>query len=254
MAQVWDLSSDDILAAHQLRGQAFFQGGYLAAAQAEFALVQKMALVLNLAVEETEINSLSLAKGRHQRDECLDFFVRRAFYIDAEGIHAAHMKSIHGICAKDHSPSEIQAWGTRPFHPQHRLKAILKDWVWVVEHENSIEVFAQLGIYEKQGRKHGYVYGLYLTPKAAYRGIGKILFEIMHEVLQSQGAIDAILESTITAQNFYLKLGFTNTGPEKTVEIGGKPVRCYPMKLDIEREACQQPHTLAKPKSNEFES
>ena len=42
------------------------------------------------------------------------------------------------------------------------------------------------------------------------------------------------LQSTITAHNFYTKMGFFDDGTQQTLVINGMPIRCFPMKLQLE--------------------
>ncbi len=55
----------------------------------------------------------------------------------------------------------------------------------------------------------------------------------MMEEIKSAKVKLVSLEATITAQNFYRKVGFVDDGPQITVEISGTPVRCYPMKMEL---------------------
>jgi predicted GNAT family N-acyltransferase len=47
------------------------------------------------------------------------------------------------------------------------------------------------------------------------------------------GAKAVTLDSTITAQDFYKRFGFVETGPLNWKEIGGSQVRSYPMNLAL---------------------
>jgi peptidase E/GNAT superfamily N-acetyltransferase len=159
--------------------------------------------------------------------------VRRAAVHDAESIHRAHMKSIQEICSRDYSPQEIQAWGHRPYREDQRVGSIKNDLVWVVEDKGSIEGYGHLKIVEKDGLKSGHIFGLYLTPKVAGKFLGKAIVDLMIEELKSAKVKYVSLEATITAQNFYRKVGFVDAGPETTVEVRGTPIRCYPMKMEL---------------------
>lgn len=159
--------------------------------------------------------------------------IRRAAAQDAEAIHRAHMKSIQEICAKDYSPEEIQAWGHRPYREEIRLDSIKNDLVWVVENSGTIEGYGHLRIFEKEGKKRAHIFGLYLTPKVAGKSLGKAIVDLMMVEVRSAGVKRVSLEATITAQGFYRRVGFVNVGPEKTVEIGGGEIRCFPMELRV---------------------
>jgi hypothetical protein len=55
----------------------------------------------------------------------------------------------------------------------------------------------------------------------------------MLEAAKRAGVKRITLESTLTAHGFYARLGFVDTGPLSVQEIGGYPVRYYPMVLEL---------------------
>ena len=63
--------------------------------------------------------------------------------------------------------------------------------------------------------------------------MGKAIVDLMMEEIKSAKVKQVSLEATITAQNFYRNAGFVEASPETTVEIGGTPIRCYPMKMEL---------------------
>lgn len=160
-------------------------------------------------------------------------YVRKAIPKDAEAIHYAHMRSIQEICSKDHSLQEIQGWGHRPYREDQRVGSIKNDLVWVVEDGGSVEGYGHLRIFEKDGLKRGHIFGLYLTPKIVGKSFGKAVVDLMMEEINAAKVRKVTLQATITAQSFYHKVGFVDDGPQMTVEIGGTPVRCYPMKMEF---------------------
>lgn len=156
--------------------------------------------------------------------------IRRATEQDIEGIHLAHMKSIQEVCKKDYTEREILAWGHRPFLPEKRLAAIKNDWVWVAEEMGKVEGFAHMGLIKEGETTIGRIYGLYLSPNLIGRSVGKALMALMMEQLKALQVKTITLDSTLTAQGFYQKLGFVPSGPEKSDVINGVPIRCRPMK------------------------
>ena len=52
----------------------------------------------------------------------------------------------------------------------------------------------------------------------------------MLEEIKSANVKIVTLEPTITAQNFYRKFGFVDADQETTIQFGGTPIRCYPIK------------------------
>lgn len=157
--------------------------------------------------------------------------VRRAKAEDAMAIHEAHMRSIQEVCSKDHSPEEISAWGNRIYNESMRLNAINNDYVWVIERREKIEGFGHLKVLDKDNVIKGHIWGLYLTQKVLGLGLGKDIFDLMVIEAGKLQAKILSLESSITAHDFYKKLGFRDVVPMKTLEINGQSVRCFPMEM-----------------------
>lgn len=157
-----------------------------------------------------------------------EFKIRSAKPGDEASIHEAHMRSIREICIKDHGENEIRGWGYRPLGNRW-IDAIKNDYVWVVEFNDCIFGHAYIRIFEENGEKRGHIHGLYLTPEALGKGIGGQLGRLMLDSARNSGADLVTLDATITAHEFYKRLGFTDSGPMKSQEIAGHPVRYFPM-------------------------
>lgn len=159
--------------------------------------------------------------------------IRRALEFDAEEIHEAHMHSIRSVCSRDHSPREISAWAGRTLNTARWIYSIQNEDVWVVDVESKVEGFAHLRTQERESVRQAHVDGLYLTPRALGQGFGRELTELMIERAREIKVESMVLESTLTAHSFYLKMGFRDAGPLTHVQIGGEAIRCYPMFLAL---------------------
>lgn len=159
--------------------------------------------------------------------------IRKAKIEDAEAIHLAHMKSIQDVCSKDHTPEEIKAWGHRPYKEEQRKGSIKNDSVWVVEDHGHIEGYGHFKAFEKNGVQIGHIFGLYLTPKVIGKKLGRSIIELMLVEAKEKKITEITLEATITAHDFYQKVGFEDSGAQMTVEISGQKIRCYPMKMRL---------------------
>lgn len=155
------------------------------------------------------------------------FTIRKAEVGDAEAIHQAHMKSILEVCSKDHTAEEVNGWGRRPYLKEQRIEAITKHYVYVVVIENKIEGFIDFSILEN--KTEAYVYALYLTEKTIGRGAGKELMRILFDICKKSEVKTIKLHSTITAHEFYRKMGFEDSGPMTCVLVNQVQVRCTPM-------------------------
>ena len=103
--------------------------------------------------------------------------------------------------------------------------------MWVVELNGTVEGYGHLRLYEKDGERKAEIWGLYFTPNVAGQGLGLQLSEIMLNEARKFGAKKITLQSSLTAHQFYKKLGFEDTGPVQQEIINGHPVRNYPMKM-----------------------
>lgn len=163
----------------------------------------------------------------------MGLLIRRASQQDAEAVHKAHVKSIQDVCSKDHTPEEIKAWSHRPYKEDQRKGSIKDDLVWVVEDSGHIEGYGHFKAFEKDGVQVGHIFGLYLTPKVLGKNLGRSIIELMLSEAKEKNVKEITLEATLTAHDFYLKMGFENSGPQMTVKISGQKIRCYPMKMKL---------------------
>lgn len=60
--------------------------------------------------------------------------------------------------------------------------------------------------------------------------------ELMIETARSEGVRTITLDSSLTAHEFYKKIGFQDSGPIKRTDIGGSSVRGYPMIMRLDKE------------------
>ena len=128
---------------------------------------------------------------------------------------------------------EIKGWGFREFNKKHRLEAIERDPIWVVECNKAIEGYAHLRLFEKEGEKRAHILALYLTRVIVGRGIGTNLTNLMLEGAKRYRAKAISLESTLTAHAFYSRFGFKDSSALMKMEINGYPVSYFPMAMDL---------------------
>lgn len=162
-----------------------------------------------------------------------EFTIRPARPGEEALIHEAHMRSIREVCVKDHGEDEIKGWGNRPLGNRW-TEAIKVGHVWVVTSGSRILGQAYIRIFEEGGEKRAHIHGLYLTPEVLGKGFGTKLGQLMLDTAKKAGVNVVTLESSLTAHDFYRKLGFKDTGPMSKMDIAGYPVRYIPMALVFE--------------------
>lgn len=161
-----------------------------------------------------------------------DFKIRKAQSGDEALLHEAHMRSIREVCSKDHTEAEIQGWGHRPLSNRW-VDAIKEGQVWVVERDHRIYGHGYIRIYSENKKLQAHIMGLYLTPEALGQGLGRELAKLMLDAAREKGVEAVTLKSTLTAHEFYKRMGFVDTGPMSTTDIGGNPVRYSPMSIRL---------------------
>jgi adenylate kinase family enzyme/predicted N-acetyltransferase YhbS len=160
-------------------------------------------------------------------------FLRRARADDARAIHDSHMRSIRENCAGDYRPEEIAAWGGRPFNASQRLHDIVHDAVWVVDFGGQVQGHGRMSMEEREGERVAYLKELYLAPELKGMGFGYRIMQLMLEAARGAAVGKMVLESTVTAHDFYRRLGFLDSGPELHYQVAGVGVRCFPMALEL---------------------
>lgn len=166
-------------------------------------------------------------------DHIQTFEIRRARLEDQTAIHEAHMRSIREVCIKDHGEEEIRGWGYRTVGERWK-KPIQQGTVWVIERYELIYGVAYIDVQPVVNLQPAHIHALYLVPEALKQGLGSMMLGMMCEEAREHGAKSITLDSSLTAYRFYKHHGFQEYGPLKWTEIGGYPVRSYPMHLLLE--------------------
>jgi putative acetyltransferase len=161
------------------------------------------------------------------------FTIRRARVEDAPGICAAHVASIRGVCFRDYTPEQIEAWcvGKRPEIYTERMTG--KAMWYVAEDLTGIGGFGDVDIAFKPGWAE--VRGLYLAPAFIGRGAGKALMDRMLADARTAGAARVYVKSTLTAEPFYARCGFLTTGRTTHRTRTGQEIPSVEMELALAR-------------------
>lgn len=155
--------------------------------------------------------------------------IRKAKPEDAFAIHQAHMTSIQKLCAKDYSKQQIEAWGHRPFQKEKWIQSINNQFVWVVELDQKVEGVCAILTDKNESGVFGEIICLYLTPKAKGKGFGHQLIETAEKQMRLINIKKIKLNSTITAEKFYLKMGYVKSAKKTAHCIRDVKIDCLPM-------------------------
>ncbi len=101
-----------------------------------------------------------------------------------------------------------------------------RDLIWVVEKDNIVEGFSHLAMMSEVSAE---ILGLYLSQKMIGQGAGRELFLLMQAEALNQGIQQIELLATLTAKDFYQKMGCQEISGLTSLMFGGVPIRCVPM-------------------------
>ena len=143
----------------------------------------------------------------------MDYAIRHASPNDAEGISRIIIAALRQTNAKDY-PEAVIARVEQSFSPALVSELLARRLVFVAEGQDGI-----IGTASLDGRV---VRTVFVDPAHQSRGVGKALMNAVEEVAVERGIAMLAVPSSVTAEPFYAKLGFTSVrdsydGEERTV-------------------------------------
>ena len=152
----------------------------------------------------------------------MNFVIRRAGPADVPGMSAVLTASIIELCAADHGgdPHAIAAW-TRNKSEEGVAGMLANPGQQLFVAESTMGVVAVGAV-----TNDGTVSLNYVAPAARFAGISSTMLARLELALVELGHREGRLESTRTAQAFYLARGWLVDGPQ----ADGRVVNGYPMR------------------------
>ena len=114
-------------------------------------------------------------------------------------------QTVHTICKNDYSQNELCAWAPPNFNT-NKFRSALKDCLNLAAFEKNIMV----GFISVE--RSGYINRLYTHKDFQHRGIATALLLKAQEWAKENGIFVLSLDSSKTAEGFYLKNGFKKSG------------------------------------------
>ena len=156
------------------------------------------------------------------------FIIRPARPGDESGICAAHIASIRGVCARDYTPEQVEAW-CEGKTPALYESLIAKGGWYVAETASGI---VGLGAVEIQGER-AEVKGLYIAPQVIGQGVGAALLRQLLADARAAGATSVFVKGTTTAEPFYRRAGFVLIGASTHRTRGGVELPSVAMEMPL---------------------
>ena len=153
-------------------------------------------------------------------------FIRRAVLEDARGIRRVHVEAVRAFCADHYAPAEIEAW-VAPRPEKHYDRAIREKDFYVAEEDGGVVGFAVLS------RLASEVEAVYVSPRAARRGVGLSLLRTLEGRATAHGLTGLHLCASLNAVPFYERAGFARGELTAHSLPGGVEIACVRMTKEL---------------------
>lgn len=147
------------------------------------------------------------------------FSIRRAKEEDFQGLLKAHQKSIREIASRDHTELQVSSWSDFLTVDGYINAYLNGEEYFIAEIESTIVGFSSL----KQNR----VMAVYSAKSGL--GLGEALYRTLENLARERGIEKLVLTSSLTARNFYKKLGFVELKESTHRFKAGASVRVFEM-------------------------
>ena len=132
-------------------------------------------------------------------------YIRKLLDDEYEQVIKLIYKSVHEICKGDYTQRELFAWAPENFDRVKFQKALDGCYNTVMIEKNRIVGFLSM-------EHDGYLNRLYTHSEYAGKGIATALLKDAQDWAMENGISEIRLDSSRTAESFYLKNGFTECG------------------------------------------
>lgn len=134
-------------------------------------------------------------------------------------------QTVHAVCANDYTEKELNAWAPENFDT-NRFRSNLSGCFNLVAFEKGVMV----GFISVE--RSGYINRLYTHKDFLHQGIATALLNKAEAWALSRGIRELSLDSSKTAEDFYIKMGFKKSGVS-VINHGGVVFRNTVMKKVI---------------------
>lgn len=141
---------------------------------------------------------------------------------DAAPLWAIRTAAIRELCAGHYPPADVEAWAATPMPPRFAEVLVLQRAVVVEDRERAV-AFGFLD------RDDGEVAAVYVDPRAARRGLGRMLLARLEADAVAFGLTSLRLASSLNAVSFYRAAGYVGNREDRFRHPGGFDLPCIRM-------------------------
>jgi len=153
--------------------------------------------------------------------------IRPAASADAQGILESHYSAVHETARRDYPDEILDAWST-PVTPE-RIRAYLenalpRETTVVAEVEGRVVGFGSIVESSNELR------AVYISDTFRRKGVGSALLQELENLAKERGCKELTLDSSLTAERFYLQHGYTEMGRGDHKLSSGHQMACVRMR------------------------
>ena len=152
--------------------------------------------------------------------------VREMLNDDAAAFLQVHHAAVRGIAAGDYPPEVVEDWAPMPITDQSIARFLANpdgELRLVAETEGRIVGIGALVLARSELR------ACYVAPQAARSGVGSALVHALERIARDNGLAHLQMDSSVTAEPFYLAHGYTVRGRGEHALSSGRRMACVRM-------------------------
>lgn len=132
-------------------------------------------------------------------------YIRKLLDDEYEEVIKLIYETVHHVCKNDYTEKELFAWAPENFDRIKFQKALDSCYNIVMVHKNNIVGFLSM-------EQDGYLNRLYTHKDHTGKGIAAALLEDAEKWAKGNGITELRLDSSKTAEGFYVRMGFSEKG------------------------------------------
>jgi putative acetyltransferase len=176
--------------------------------------------------------SNSTPQSQHQQQQ--DIVIRRAIKSDASAIIKVHYDAVHITASKDYDEAILDDWSSLPDDRVERLEAQIEDnpestIMIVAEIAGAIVGFGEIAPSNNELR------AVYVSPSAGRKAVGKAILQALETLARDQRVPELWLDSSLTAEPFYLAHGYLRDGQADHQLRSGRKMICIKMHKRLDK-------------------
>lgn len=133
--------------------------------------------------------------------------------------------SVHNVCVDDYTPEQLDAWAPKEADLYRWEASLNKNHTLVVEMNNHIVGFGNVG-------ETGYLDRLFVDQYYLHKGVASLIVEQLEKYAKAKGIVFMNTAASITAKPFFEAKGYTVID-EQSVERRGVRMRRYLMEKKL---------------------